>query len=153
MPSTLTDILTPGRTVCHAAGGSKKRLFETIARLISEDQPALPYPEIFSHLIARERLGSTGLGKGIAIPHCRINHCPRPLGSLLTLEEAIAFDAPDGQPVDLLFVLLVPEEAQQEHLDILAHVAGLFSQDAFCQALRQAGDADALYRAATGWTA
>ncbi|MBN7795340.1 PTS IIA-like nitrogen regulatory protein PtsN [Parahaliea mediterranea] len=149
---TLSDILTPGRTVCRATGGSKKRLFETIARLISEDQQALSYTEVFTQLIARERLGSTGLGKGIAIPHCRIDNCPRPLGSLLTLEEAIDFEAPDGEPVDLLFVLLVPEEAQQVHLDILSHIAGLFRQDAFCQSLRQAEDAAALYATATTWT-
>lgn len=149
---TLSDILTPARTVCRAPGGSKKRLFETIARLISEDQPALPYPDVFTQLIARERLGSTGLGKGIAIPHCRISNCPRPLGTLLTLEEPIDFEAPDGEPVDLLFVLLVPEEAQQAHLDILAHVAGLFSQATFCEALRRAEDTQGLFDTATSWT-
>ncbi|MCB1677776.1 MAG: PTS IIA-like nitrogen regulatory protein PtsN [Halioglobus sp.] len=146
---TLSDILTPGRTVCCAPGVSKKRLFETIARIISEDQPTLTYDEVFDHLIAREKLGSTGLGQGIAIPHCRVESCPDPLGTLLTLQDPIDFDAPDDQPVDLLFVLLVPGEANQQHLDILAHVARLFSRADFCQRLREARDNRQLYDIAT----
>lgn len=148
---TLSEILTPGRTICRASGGSKKRLFETIANLIGDDQPALPVPEVFTQLINRERLGSTGMGQGIAVPHCRMDECEQPLGSLLTLDEAIDFDAPDNRPVDLLFVLLVPAEGHQEHLDILSHIANLFRQDAFCEALRGAENAESLYRAATTW--
>jgi PTS system nitrogen regulatory IIA component len=142
---SLTDILSPGRTVCHAPGVSKKRLFETIARMISEDQPALTYEQLFDHLIAREKLGSTGLGQGIAIPHCRVDACPQPLGCLLTLEQAIDFDAPDDQPVDILFALLVPGEAQQQHLDILANIARIFSQADFCKQLRSTTDSRTLY--------
>jgi len=145
----LSQTLTPGRTVCRAPGVSKKRLFETIARIISEDQPALPQDEIFDHLIAREKLGSTGLGQGIAIPHCRVSHCTKPLGILVTLEEPIDFDAPDEEPVDLLFALLVPEEANQQHLDLLAQIARLFSQPEFCQQLRDTRDGQALYELAT----
>ena len=145
----LAQLLTPGRTVCRAPGVSKKRLFETIARIISEDQLSLPYDEVFTQLFAREKLGSTGLGQGIAIPHCRIDNCTRPVGSLLTLDEPIDFDAPDEQPVDLLFVLLVPGEAQQQHLDILANIARLFSQQDFCQQLRAAQTNEALYEIAT----
>lgn len=144
----LTEILTPGRTVCHAPGVSKKRLFETIAHIISEDQPSLSYDEVFAQLIAREKLGSTGLGQGIAIPHCRMDACPKPLGTLLTLDQPIDFDAPDEQPVDLLFVLLVPGEADQQHLDILANVARLFSQEGFCSKLRAATDQRQLYETA-----
>ncbi len=138
-------ILAPGRTLCHAPGTSKKRLFETIARLISEDQPSLAYDDVLDHLIAREKLGSTGLGGGIAIPHCRIGNCERALGTLVSVEEPIDFDAPDDQAVDLLFVLLVPEEATQEHLDTLARIARVLSQSEFCQQLRAAGNSEALY--------
>lgn len=148
---SIADLLTPGRTVCRVPGGSKKRLFETIAGIISEDQLSLPPKEIFSHLIARERLGSTGLGKGIAIPHCRVDNCSRPLGTLITLDEPLAYDAPDGVAVDLLFVLLVPSEEHQQHLDILAQIAGLFSQDAFCSALRSSKDSTELFETAIGW--
>ena len=147
--SFLNEILSPARTIWHAPGVSKKRLFETIARVISEDQSSLVYEAVFSQLIAREKLGSTGLGQGIAIPHCRIDACLEPLGTLVTLEQAIDFDAPDDQPVDLLFVLLVPGEAHQQHLDILADVARLFSQDSFCQQLRTAKSSEALFSLVT----
>lgn len=143
--TAIHQILTPERTVCCAPGVSKKRLLETIATTVCEDQHSLPYDDVLDRLIAREKLGSTGIGQGIAIPHCRINNCDTPLGALLTLEEPIAFDSPDDQPVDLLFVLLVPEEADQEHLDILANVARLFSQAEFCQQLRGARDNRTLY--------
>jgi len=146
----MTDILSPERTVCRAPGISKKRLFETIARIISEDQPSLDYEDIISRLIAREKLGTTGLGRGIAIPHCRVDACPQPLGTLLTLEQPIDFDAPDDKPVDLLFALLVPGEAHQQHLDILADVARLFSQGDFCQRLRSAQDDGELFAIASG---
>lgn len=148
----LRKLLTPERTVCSAPGVSQKRLFETAARLISDDQLSLPYELVFSSLIAREKLGSTGLGGGIAIPHCRVNNCTHSMGTLITLEKPINFDAPDGKPVDILFVLLVPEEAQQQHLDILAGIAGLFSQEDFCSQLRAASDAQELYSSAIGWT-
>jgi PTS system nitrogen regulatory IIA component len=147
----LSKLLTPERTVCNAPGVSQKRLFETAAQLVSDDQLSLPYDLVFSSLIAREKLGSTGLGGGIAIPHCRVNNCTHAMGTLITLEKPINFDAPDGKPVDILFVLLVPEEAQQQHLDILAGIAGLFSQDGFCSALRAASDAQELYSCAIGW--
>jgi PTS system nitrogen regulatory IIA component len=145
----LTEILSPERTVCHVPGISKKRIFETIARIISDDQPGLVYEDVFSLLIAREKLGSTGLGQGIAVPHCRVDDCPQPLGTLISLEQAIDFDAPDDQPVDLLFALLVPGEAHQQHLDILANVARLFSQASFCEQLRAAQDNRSLFEIAT----
>ena len=144
----LSQILTPERTVCHAHGPSKKRLFETIAELVCVNEPLLHYDSILNHLITREKLGSTGLGQGIAIPHCRVGNCTQPLGALLSLEKPIPFDAPDDQPVDLLFVLLVPEEARQQHLDILANIARLFNQQQFCRRLRAARDSSTLYEVA-----
>ena len=148
----LSEILSPGRTVCRTPGISKKRLFETIARIISEDQLSLAYAEVLDHLIAREKLGSTGLGQGIAIPHCRVDNCTQPLGTLITLQDPINFDAPDDQPVDLLFVLLVPQEGHQQHLDILANIARLFSQPDFCEQLRATTDQATLYDIANSKT-
>lgn len=148
----LSSLLTPGRAACRVPGISKKRLFETISRIISDDQVSLPYNLLLSSFIAREKLGSTGLGQGIAIPHCRVDNCTHAIGTLVTLEDPINFDAPDGEPVDVLFVLLVPTEAQQRHLDILAGVAGLFSQKAFCGEIRSARDAQSLHTIATTWT-
>jgi PTS system nitrogen regulatory IIA component len=147
MPA-LKQILTPERTLCCAPGISKKRLFETIAKIVSTDQQSLPYDDVLNRLVAREKLGSTGMGRGIAVPHCRVNNCAVPLGTLITLEEPIPFDAPDDLPVDLLFVFLVPEEAHQQHLDILANIATLFSQEDFCQELRAARDNRSLYNIA-----
>jgi PTS system nitrogen regulatory IIA component len=149
MQHPLENLLTPERTACQVPGLSKKRLFETLARIISEDQLALTYDEVFSQLINREKLGSTGLGQGIAIPHSRIGNCTQPIGTLLTLAEPIDFDAPDGKPVDMVFALLVPEEATQQHLDTLAQIARLFSQADYCQALRSATDVEQLFDSAT----
>ena len=148
----LNQILAPDRTICRAPNVSNKRLFETIARIFSDDQPSLTYDKILDQLIAREKLGSTGMGQGIAIPHCRVTECVEPLGAILTLEEAIPFDAPDDQPVDLLFILLVPKEAHQQHLDILAEIARLFSQEDLCKRLRAARDNHSLYNIACGIT-
>ena len=100
--SALNQILTPERTVCCAPGISKKRLFETIAKIVCADQLSLPYDDVLNRLTAREKLGSTGMGMGIAIPHCRVNKCSLPLGTLITLEEPIPFDAPDDQLFDML---------------------------------------------------
>ena len=145
----LSQILTPQRTVCRVAGvNNKKRLFEVIARIFCDDQQPLPYDEVLDRLMARELLGSTGMGQGIAIPHCRLSQCKRPLGSLLTLAEALPFDAPDAVPVDLLFVLLVPVQAQQEHLDVLANIAQLISQADICERLRACRDDRTLYEIA-----
>lgn len=141
----LKDILSPARTACQVTGVSKKRLLEIIAQVVCDDIDSLDYDDVLDHLIAREKLGSTGLGEGIAIPHCRAASCTEPLGALLSLAEPIPFETPDEQPVDLLFVLVVPEEAHQEHLDILAEVARMFSDHVFCKALRAARDDQALF--------
>ncbi len=144
----LEELLTPARTLCRAPGVSKKRLFETAAGFIGEDQSALQSSEVYNKLLARERLGSTALGEGIAIPHCRISNCEEAVGCLITLDKGIDFDAPDNRPVDILFLLLVPEQAQQEHLNILAGLAQLLSNLEFCEGLRAATDNDDLYRSA-----
>jgi len=144
----LQDLLTPERTLCKESVVSKKRLFEIAADFISADQSSFESGEIYNKLLARERLGSTALGAGIAIPHSRISNCEIAVGSLITLDQGIDFDAPDKQPVDVIFLLLVPEEAQQEHLNILAGLAKLLSQQAFCDQLRAAQSQQELYRVA-----
>lgn len=147
----LEALLPPELTLCRAPGVSKKRLFETAATLVSEHQEKLDEREIYSSLLAREKLGSTALGDGIAIPHCRISTCEQPIVALITLQEGIDFDAPDGKPVDILFLLLVPEEAREEHLNVLASLARLLDQSDFCAALRAAGSNEELYQAAVGF--
>ncbi|MFV8820126.1 PTS IIA-like nitrogen regulatory protein PtsN [Haliea sp. E17] len=145
---SLADLLTPERTASRVPGLSKKRLFESLARIISNDLPGISYDAVFSNLIAREKLGSTGLGQGIAIPHCRMPGCEGPVGALLTLAEPIEFDAPDNQPVDLVFALLVPEGEEQRHLNTLAGIARQFSQADYCARLRAAENDEALFAVA-----
>ncbi len=146
----LAQFLTPERTRCGAHTTSKKRVLEEIAQFISGDVAALNADELFAQLLSRERLGSTGLGHGVAIPHCRLSNCSAIVGALISLDEAIDFEAVDDEPVDLLFALVVPEEATDEHLQALSAVAELFNKPEFRQRLRSAQSGEELYRLATG---
>ena len=144
----ISDILTPKRTLSDLACASKKRTLESISQWLSDQMSDFDSKELFNALITREKLGSTGFGDGIAIPHCRIASCTHVTGALVRLTNAVDFDAIDQQPVDLLFVLLVPLEATDEHLQILATLAGCFGQAEFRESIRQAPDADAMYKIA-----
>lgn len=142
----LETILTPGRSLVNVPGGSKKRVLEQIASVIARDLPDLDGQTIYESLISREKLGSTGFGNGIAIPHCRLPGCSTPISALLKLSTAVDFDAIDGAPVDLLFVLLVPEAATDEHLELLRQIASMFDREDVRERLRQAQDSEALYQ-------
>lgn len=145
----IAQILSPDRTLCHIEGVSKKRALEILANTIAESSPMLDADDIFRRLISREKLGSTGIGHGIAIPHSRIPGCDRTLGALITLKEPIDFDSMDGEPVDVLFAMLVPEESNDEHLKTLAALASAFNESDFRQALRSAESPHELFAAAT----
>lgn len=119
---------------------SKKRLLEIIAEMLSGQNPQLDVAEIFEKLIERERLGSTGLGKGIALPHARVSNLEEAQAVFIRLKQAIDFDAIDRQPVDLVVALLVPVDANEEHLKILAGLAGFFNNDDNCSKLREIDD-------------
>jgi PTS system nitrogen regulatory IIA component len=144
----LEDILTPERCLCDVQAVSKKRVLKSISEWIAESVPALPADDIFDALLAREQLGSTGVGKGIAIPHCRVGDCQGIIGTLVTLSEPIDFDAIDSQPVDLMFVLVVPEEKTDEHVKTLGRLAELFNDDDFCYILRNTHNNEDLYNVA-----
>ncbi|MBL4828067.1 MAG: PTS IIA-like nitrogen regulatory protein PtsN [Spongiibacteraceae bacterium] len=144
----IQTILSPERTLCGAPGNSKKRVLENIAHFICKDVKSINPSDLFGSLITRERLGSTGIGHGIAIPHCRIKNCPSIIGGLIKLNHPIDFDAIDNEKVDLLFVLLVPEQAQDEHLTVLATLAELFTQSSLRQRLRDCANKDDLYQIA-----
>lgn len=141
----ISQILSPELTYAAVDGGSKKRLLELIGKLIAQ-HTQLNADAIYESLIAREKLGSTGFGNGIAIPHCRLEQCTEAVGALLQLNRRIDFDSLDGEPVDLIFVLLVPHEATEQHLQILKTLAEKLDQQELREALRQAPDAQALYR-------
>jgi PTS system nitrogen regulatory IIA component len=136
---TLETILPPERVLYDVPGGSKKRVLEFFSTFIAQNTPSLDSQEVFGRLINRERLGSTGIGNGVAIPHSRSPHCSTPIGSFLKLTEAVDFDAIDGEPVDLVFVLLVPEEADDTHLALLGQVATIMNDANVRAQLRKAG--------------
>ena len=142
----LQTILTPGRSLVNVPGGSKKRVLEQIATLVARELPDLDGQDVFESLIAREKLGSTGFGNGIAIPHCRLVGCNAPISALLRLDTAVDFDAIDGEPVDLLFVLLVPEAATDAHLELLRQIASMLDRSDVRASLRQADNSEALYQ-------
>lgn len=147
MTIRIEDILTPERTLTGAPISSKKKLLEYIASFIG-NHTGTAVSDIFERLLSRERLGSTGIGEGVAIPHCRLPDCEQPLGMLFKLEEAIDFDAMDHRPVDLVFALIVPENATNQHLQVLAMLARNFTEPSFRDALRNAPDAKQLYERA-----
>lgn len=146
---SIDSILSPELTLCGVPGSSKKRILELVAEHLAAHCPELEQTQIFNNLVARERLGSTGIGQGIAIPHCRLDGCQGVVGALLTLQEGVAFDAIDNQPVDLLFVLIVPREATSEHLELLSQLAEKFNDSAFCDKLRRCEDKTCLYETMT----
>lgn len=143
---TIENILAPELTLCRVPASSKKRVMETIAEQIQHRDETLSEAQIFNNLVSRERLGSTGIGQGIAIPHCRLDGLDHVVGVLMTLEDGVSFDAIDNQPVDLVFALVVPKEATSEHLELLSQIAEKFNDRAFCDHLRQCTDGEALYR-------
>ena len=122
---------------------SKKRVFERAAEAMGAALN-LSSETIYRALLAREKLGSTAIGEGIAIPHCRINDCAVAAGCLVTLQEPIDFGSADGQDVDIIFVLLVPEEATEAHLKLLAALARSFSNAEVRDRVRQTQDPEAL---------
>jgi len=142
----LETILTPGRSLVNVPGGSKKRALEQIANLIGREVPELDTQAVYEALIAREKLGSTGFGNGIAIPHCRLQGCESPVSALLHLDAPIDFDAIDGAPVDLLFVLLVPQAATDAHLELLRQIASMLDRKDVRDKLRSAKSNEALYQ-------
>ncbi|MBU6218709.1 MAG: PTS IIA-like nitrogen regulatory protein PtsN [Betaproteobacteria bacterium] len=129
---------------------SKKRVFEQ-AGLLFENNQGIARVKVFDSLFARERLGSTGLGEGIAIPHGRIKGLKEAVAALIRLDEPVAFDAPDGKPVNLLLFLLVPEQATQQHLEILSEVAEMLSDRTMRETLLTATDPQALHQALEAW--
>ena len=122
---------------------SKKRVFERAAEAMGGSLN-LSSETIYRALLEREKLGSTAIGEGIAIPHCRINDCAVAAGCLVTLQEPIDFGSADGQDVDIIFVLLVPEEATEAHLKLLAALARSFSNAEVRERVRQTQDPEAL---------
>lgn len=149
--SLVSGILPSGNVLVGLDVASKKRAFEQVGELL-EDSGRLSRNTVFDSLFAREKLGSTGLGEGIAIPHGRIKGLHEAVGALVKLKAPIPFDAPDGKPVALMFVLLVPEQATDMHLQILGELAQMFSDRALREKMLSCEDAAALHQLVTGWS-
>ena len=148
--SLVAKLLPASHVVLDLQISSKKRLFEQVG-LLFENQDGIARSLVFDSLFARERLGSTGLGQGVAIPHGRIKGLKDALGAFFRLGQPIPFDAPDGNPVSLVFVLLVPEKATEKHLQILSELAQMFCDKTLREAMGRAPDTAALHELITAW--
>ena len=145
-----SQILSPQNVVLDLECSSKKRAFEQ-AGMIFENNCGIARSTVSDNLFARERLGSTGLGHGVAVPHGRIRGLKAPLAAFVRLNEAIPFESPDGEPVKLLIFLLIPDNVTQQHLEILSEIAEMFSDKAFRAALAEDTDATSLHARLTAW--
>ncbi|ROO29394.1 PTS sugar transporter subunit IIA [Salinisphaera japonica] len=143
---TIADIVAPERVRRVPDVQSKKRALEQLAEILAEGTPYLTAADVFNGLIGREKLGSTAVGDGVALPHARMKGTDDCIGAFIRLPQGVDFQASDNMPVDLIFGMLVPEAATDEHLKLLRALAELFSNEAVIIELRDADDDAALYR-------
>jgi nitrogen PTS system EIIA component len=145
----ISNLLIPERCRAKMPCNSKKRALEKMAELIAQHTPGISSEVLFSHLINRERLGSTGIGEGIAIPHCRFETGGATIGALITLADPVDFDSVDNRPVDIIFAMLVPTNANEQHLLTLASLAEALQSASYVNSLRTSTDDTGLFLAAT----
>jgi PTS system nitrogen regulatory IIA component len=148
----IAKLLPASNVIVDLDVSSKKRVFEQVG-LLFENNNSVSRSQVFDSLFAREKLGSTGLGQGIAIPHGRIKGLKDAVGAVVRTRQPIPFDAPDAQNVNIIFVLLVPDRATDMHLQILSELAQMFSEKPFREQLLAAPDAAELHRLITQWQA
>lgn len=146
----IANLLPLAHVIPDLEAGSKKRVFEQVG-LLFENNLHIARSQVFDSLFAREKLGSTGLGQGVAIPHGRIKGLKDAAAAFIRIKDAIPFDAPDGKPVNLLFVLLVPERATDLHLQILSELAQMFSDKSFRESLLAGRDAAEIHQLIANW--
>ncbi len=146
------QILLPENVLLDADSTSKKRVFERVG-ILYENTRQISRSQVFDSLFAREKLGSTGLGHGVAIPHGRIKGLRDATAAFIKTQTPIPFEAPDGQPVNLIFVLLVPERATDQHLQLLSELAQMFSDETFREQLQNSNDPAFIHQMFTDWEA
>ena len=134
---TISALLSPQKIFIDTEVTSKKKLLELIANIVA-DRTQLGQSIIYNNLLNRERLGSTGLGDGFAVPHARVPDLDKTVGCFFRLKEPVNFESPDNLPVDLVFTIVIPQEATEEHLLILSALARIFSRAEVCEAIRGA---------------
>lgn len=141
----LQDILTPDCTVCAVPGTSKKRVLEYLSSIAAKKLVEHDTFQLLESLVKRERMGSTGIGNGIAIPHGRLECATKPIAIVITTDEAIEFDAIDHRPVDIFIALFVAENECQSHLSTLQSIAKIFSNKQLCKQVRKCESSLELY--------
>lgn len=148
--NAVAKMLSPGNILLDVDASTKRRVFDEVGRLF-EQRCGLAQARVVESLSAREKLGSTGLGQGVALPHARVKGLPQALAAFVRPKLPIAFDAPDGKPVSDILVLLVPEQATEQHLQILAEIAQMFCDRSFREQLRMRVDAGGVYQLFADW--
>jgi PTS system nitrogen regulatory IIA component len=143
----ISDIISLDRTECAVNCQSKKRIFEVISEIAARENPSLEVGDILASIVSREKMGSTGIGNGIAIPHGRIDGIDDIVAVVVTSEEPIDFDAIDDRPVDIFFALLVPSEQTEEHLQTLSSIAQKLSDKDIVKTIRKATSKDQIIAA------
>lgn len=146
----LEQLLSPDCTVCAVPGTSKKGVLQQISRIAANAFKNATEKELLNALVAREKLSSTGIGKGIAIPHGRLQQHQQIIAVLVTTEKPVSFDAIDDQPVDIFFALFVPEDHCQQHLQTLAAIAAFLGDKTNAKRLRRCKSSEQLFKIATG---
>lgn len=145
------DLITAKRIIPGMHVSSKKRLLEKISTLLHEDEADLDQNTAFQSLIERERMGSTGIGNGVALPHGRLKGLNKAIGAFVTLAEDMDYDTIDGKPINMVFALLVPDNASEEHLQILSQLAALFSDKDLRDRLLSARSSQRIYNVLTSY--
>ncbi len=148
--SLIGKYLTVDCVLLDSESASKKRVFERVG-ILFENTHGIGRAQVFDSLFAREKLGSTGLGQGVAIPHGRVKGLKEAIAAFVKMEHPISFDAPDGLPVSFIFILLVPERANDLHLQLLGELAQMFSEASFREKLQASGTPAAIHRLFTDW--
>ena len=141
----LEEIINPDAVLCNAKARSKKHCLEILSELLVRSQPDISADDIFGSLIERERLGCTSLDAGVAFPHCRVEGIDRCIAAMIKLSDPIDFDATDGEPVDLVFGLMVPAEVTDMHHADIAMITDLLGNEDLRGKLREATSSSALY--------
>lgn len=141
------ELIRPDSVLCNAHARSKKHCLEILSELLVRANPGIASEYIFASLIARERLGCTSLKKGVAFPHCRVDALGNSTAALIKLSEPVDFDSADGEPVDLIFGLMVPKDLQKSHYDDINMITEIFKDDGLRGRLREANSSSDLYYA------
>jgi PTS system nitrogen regulatory IIA component len=143
----LDQLIKPDSVLCNAQARSKKHCLEILSELLARKTPEIGSEQVFENLIKRERLGCTGLDKGVAFPHCRVEGLDATIGAMILLSEPVDFDAPDAEPVDLVFGLIVPDKVDSSHSESIRLVTSILGDEGLRARLRSAKSSSDLYSA------